>query len=141
MSEASTFLENILTEFDDLFMKNKADIGRCTTAKNPVEVKPGAIPHRVGARRMWPEKTEGANQEGRNLLYLRMIHHSLSPWASGKFMVKKKNRKLRFCCDFRPLNELTVKDAYPLPRSNESLTRVDKAKINTSIACGLGLFE
>ena len=45
-------LNNILTEFDDLFMKHKADIGRCTIAKHPVELEPGATPHREGARRM-----------------------------------------------------------------------------------------
>ena len=48
--KASTLLENILTEFDDLFMKHKADIGPCTIAKHPVEVEPGAVPDREGAR-------------------------------------------------------------------------------------------
>ena len=64
--------------------------------------------------------------------------------------------------DFRPLNEVTIKDAYPLPRIDESLARLGKSKINTSIdlawafwqiparkadrhkttfACELGLFE
>ena len=77
-------------------------------------------------------------------------------------MVKKKNGELRFCCDFRPLNEVTIKDAYPLPRIDESLSRLGKAKIYTSIdvawafrripvrkadcnksafACEVGLFE
>ena len=91
-----------------------------------------------------------------------MIQPSLSPWASGIVMVKKKNGELRFCCDFRPLNEVTIKDAYPLPRIDESLSRLGKAKIYTSIdlawafwqipvqkadrhktafACELGLFE
>ena len=155
-------LNNILTEFDDLFMKHKADIGRCTIAKHPVELEPGAIPHREGARRMSPDKARRANQEVRNLLALGMIQPSLSPWASGIVMVKKKNGELRFCCDFRPLNAVTIKDAYPLPRIDESLSRLGKAKIYTSIdlawafwqipvrkadrqktafACELGLFE
>ena len=159
---ACTALENIPTEFDDLFMKHKADIGRCTIAKHPVEVEPDAIPHREGARRMSPEKAERANQEVRNLLALGMIQPSLSPWASRIVMVKKKNGELRFCCDFRPLNEVTVKDAYPLPRIDESLARLGKAKIyacidlawafwqipvrkadcqKTAFACELGLFE
>ena len=51
-------------------MKHKADIGRCTIAKHTVEVEPGAVPHREGARRMSPEKAERANQEVRNLLAL-----------------------------------------------------------------------
>ena len=156
-------LNNILTEFDDLFILHKADIGRCTIAKHPVELEPGAVPHREGARRMSPEKAESANQKIRNLLALGMIQHLLSPWASsGVVMVKKKNGDLRFCCDFRPLIAVTIKDAYPLPRIDESLARLGKAKIYTSIdlawaflripvrkadrqktafACELGLFE
>ena len=69
-SKASTSLENILTSevniFDDLFMKHKADICRCTIAKYPVEVEPGAVPHSEGARRMSPEKFQSrSTQSGR----------------------------------------------------------------------------
>ena len=53
-SEAGTSLENLVTEFDDLFIKHKADIGRCTIPKHLVEVEPGAVPHRGGARRISP---------------------------------------------------------------------------------------
>ena len=67
-ASACESLGRILNEFDDLFMKHKADIGRCTFAKHTVEVEPGAVPHREGARRMSPEKAERANQEVRNLL-------------------------------------------------------------------------
>ena len=161
-ASACESLGKILNEFDDLFMKHKADIGRCTIAKHTVEVEPGAVPHREGARRMSLEKADRANQEVRNLLALGMIQPSLSPWASGIVMVKKKNGELRFCCDFRPLNEVTIKDAYSLPRIDESMARLGKAKIYTSIdlawvfwqipvrkadrhktafACELGLFE
>ena len=111
---------------------------------------------------MSPEKAERANQEVRSLVALGMIQPSLSPWASGIVMVKKKSVELRFCSDFRPLNEVTIKDAYPLPRIDESLARLGNAKIYTSIdlawafwqiplrkadrhktafACELGLFE
>ena len=114
-------------------MKRKADIGRCTIAKHTIEVEPGAVPHREGALRMSPEKAERANQEVPSLLALGMIQPSLSPWASGIVMVKKKSRELRFCCDFRPLNGVTIKDAYPLPRIDESLARLGNAKIYTSI--------
>ena len=161
-ASACESLDNILNEFDDLFMKRKADIGRCTIAKHTIEVEPGAVPHREGARRMSPEKAERANQEVRSLLALGMIQPSLSPWASGIVMVKKKSGELRFCCNFRPLNEVTIKDAYPLPRIDESLARLGNVKIYTSIdlawafwqiplrkadrhktafACELGLFE
>ena len=71
-------------------MKHKADIGRCTIAKHRIELEPEAIPHREGARRMSPGKAVKANQEVRNLLALGLIQPSYSPWASGIFMVKKR---------------------------------------------------
>ena len=161
-ASACESLGNILNEFDYLFMKHKADIGRCTIAKHTVELEPWAVPHREGARRMSPKKGERANQEVQNLLALGMIQPSLFPWASGVVMVKKKNGELPFCCDFRPLNEVTINDAYHLPRIDESLARLGNDKIYTSIdlawafwqipvrkadrhktafACELGLFE
>ena len=48
-------------------------------------------------------------------------------------MVKKSNSELRFCCDFRPLNAVTVKYAFPLPRIDESLSRLGKVKTYTII--------
>ena len=62
-SHASDPLSKFLNELDDLFMNYKADIGKCEIAKHPVEVEPGAVPHREGARRMSSDKAERANQE------------------------------------------------------------------------------
>ena len=42
-------------------------------------------------------------------------------------MTKKKRDQLRFCCDFRYLNSVTVKDAYPIPRIDESLSNLGHA--------------
>ena len=131
--EARNKLEIILNEYEDLFMKNKSDIGRCKIAKHKIELELEAIPHREGARRITPDKAAKANQEVQNLLALGLIQPSYSPWASGIVLVKKKSGGLRFCCDFRPLNDVTVKDAFPLPRIDESLSRIGNAKIFTSI--------
>ena len=54
-------LAEVLNEYDDLFMKHKADIGKCTIAKHRIELEPEAIPHREGARRMSPDKAAKAN--------------------------------------------------------------------------------
>ena len=136
-------------------MKNKSDIGRCRIAKHRIELEREAIPHREGARRMSPDK---ANQELQILLALGLIQPSYSLWASGIVMVKRQSGELCFCCD-RPLNDVTVKDAFPLPRIDESLSRIANAKVFTSIdmawafwqiprkkrdrrkTCELGLFQ
>ena len=160
--EARDKLELISTEYEDLFMKNKSDIGKCKITKHRIELEPEARPHREGAKRLSPDKAAKANQEVQNLLALGLIQPSYFPWASGIVMVKKKSGELRFCYDFRPLNDVTVKDAFPLLRIDESLSRIGNAKIFTSIdlawafwqiplkkcdrrktafACELGLFE
>jgi hypothetical protein len=47
--------------------------------------------------------------------------------------VKKANRLLQFCVDFRRLNNLTYKDRYPLPLIDKTLTRLAKAKVYTKL--------
>ena len=82
---------------------------------------------------MTPDKALKANEEVRHLLALGMIQPSYSPWASGIVMVKKKDGEMRFCCDFRPLNDSTIKDAYPLPRIDESLSRLGKTNVSRAL--------
>jgi transposase InsO family protein/predicted aspartyl protease len=61
------------------------------------------------------------------------IEGSNYPFASPVLFVKKADGSLRFCIDYRKLNLLTRKDAYPLPRIDELLTRVSRAKFFTKL--------
>ena len=114
-------------------MKNKSDVGKCKNAKHRIE-RTEAAPHRERARRMSPDNAAKANREVRNLLALCLIQPPYSLWTSGIVIVKKKSGELRFCCGFRPLNDVTVKDAFPLPRIHKSLSRIGNAKIFLDLA-------
>ena len=46
---------------------------------------------------------------------------SQSPWCNAVVLIRKKDSSLRFCIDFRKLNERTKKDTYPLPRMQEQM--------------------
>jgi hypothetical protein len=61
------------------------------------------------------------------------IEPSQAPFAAPVLFVKKANGSLRFCIDFRKLNQITRKDRYPLPLIDETLARVSRAKIFTKL--------
>ena len=54
---------------------------------------------------------------------------------------EKERGQLRFCCDFRDLNAVTIKDAYPIPRTNESLSKFGEAKFFTTLDLGSAFWQ
>ena len=134
-------LRELLNRNADVFSKHKADIGCCNFVEHEIELEEGAVPHREGARRMTPHKLEACRAEIEMLLEYDMIEPSKSPWACGVVMAKKKGGQLRFCCDFRYLNAVTIKDAYPIPRINESLSKLGDAKLFTTLDLGSAFWQ
>jgi hypothetical protein len=55
------------------------------------------------------------------MLKQNVIEHCHSPWVSGICLVRKKDGTIRFCVDLRALNSVTIFDAYPLPRIDQTL--------------------
>jgi len=62
-----------------------------------------------------PKERESMNQELDDLLKSGRIRSSKSPLGSPVFYVAKKDGKMRMVVDYRKLNDITVKNAYPLP--------------------------
>ena len=134
-------IKDVLERNEEVFSRHKADIGCCNFVEHEIELEENAVPHREGARRMTPHKSEACRKEIETLLEYDMIEPSKSPWACGVVMAKKKGDQLRFCCDFRYLNSVTVKDAYPIPRIDESLSKLGDAKFFTTLDLGSAFWQ
>jgi hypothetical protein len=58
---------------------------------------------------------------------------SASPWGCPALFVKKKDNSLRLCVDYRPLNAVTIKNKYPLPRIDILFDQLAGAKVFSKI--------
>jgi hypothetical protein len=67
------------------------------------------------------------------LLYKGYIRPSSSPWRSPALFVKKKDGSLRMCVDYRPLNAMTIKNKYLLPRIDVLFDQLAGAKVFSKI--------
>jgi hypothetical protein len=70
-----------------------------------------------------------------------LIQPSASPWSFPVVVVKKKNGKLRFCVNYKPLNDITKKDNYPLPRIDELLDSLQDAQWFTTLDLASGYWQ
>ncbi len=97
------------------FFKGESDLG-CTHLLEH-EINTGdAAPIKQPPRRVPIALTHEEKQAMDQLLKQDVIEKSSSPWGSHIVLVRKKNDKIRPCVDYRKLNQVTYKDAYPLPR-------------------------
>ena len=95
-----------------------------TTENRPIFRKPYQIPYAY---------TDAVHTQVGEMLENGIISPSKSPWNAPVILVKKKDNTLRFVCDFRSLNDVTVKDTYPLPRISEVIDRMDGTVLWTTL--------
>ena len=70
-----------------------------------------------------------------------VIEESVCPWGATVVLVKKKDGSIRFCIDYRRLNELADLDAYPMPRIEELIDRLGGAQYLTKIDLASGYWQ
>ena len=117
----------LLNKYSEVFSKSDGDIGRTGIIKHRIPTG-DAQPIKQRPRRVPVHMNEEIDRQLENMLKENVITPSTSPWASSIVMVKKKDGSNRFCVDYRKLNDITIKDAYPLPRVDESLDQLAGSK-------------
>ena len=79
--------------------------------------------------------------EIKQYLELGLIRPSSSPWASPVLMIRKPDGSIRFCIDFRKLNDVTIKDRYPIPRVDDLLDVLGNAKYYSTMDVASGYWN
>ena len=120
-------VSKLLNKYSNVFSETDDDIGRTGVLKHRIPTGE-AQPIRQPLRRVPYHMQKEMDEQIDNMLKKDVITPSKSPWASGIVLVKKKDGSKRFCVDYRRLNEVTIEDAYPLPRIDESLDQLAGSK-------------
>lgn len=110
-------------------------IGVIRATEHAIHVPEGAAPIRAQPYRTGAFKRQIIADQVNKMLRMKVIRPSHSDWASPVVIVPKKNGKARFCVDYRRLNAITKKDAYPIPKMDDCLDYLVDATYFTSLDC------
>ena len=117
-------LAGVLLRYTDLFPTPGSTLtGHTDAVEHEIDTGDGS-PIRCAPRRMSPQKMKKEEECVTEMLTGGQIEPSDSLWSSPVVLVTKKDGGTRFCVDYRKLNDTTVKDAYPLPRIDDTLDKL-----------------
>ena len=139
-SDQSEQVKTLLMKHKDVFAKNKTDLGRTDIVKHKINTGTAA-PVKQHPRRLPLSKKELVREEISKMLKQGIIEPSQSRWSLPVVLVQKKDGSTRFCVDYRKLNNLTLKDSYPLPRIDESLDALRGSKWFSTLDLQSGYFQ
>ena len=130
----------LLNKYSDQFMSPGNMIGQTGMVQHQIHT--GEHPPIKQRPRREPLGMQGAvKEELQKMLDKKIIEPSNSAWASPIVLVKKRDNTIRFCVDYRKLNEVTQKDAYPLPRIEDNLDALRGSKLFSTLDLASGYWQ
>lgn len=120
-------LRALLLKWRHVFAQHDEDFGRTNLVQHQIHTG-DAPPVRERHHPLPPAMYKEMKKLLSGMLESGVIRESCSPWAAPIVLMRKKNGSLRFCVDYRKLNAVTHKDAFPLPRIEETLTSLTHAE-------------
>jgi hypothetical protein len=132
-------MKQLLTRHANMFVKGDR-LGCTSVIKHHIDTQ-GRGPIRLRPYRTARKHEEELQRQLQSLLDQGIIEYSTSPWAAPVVLVLKKDGTLRLCIDFRRLNDITLKDSFPLPRIDDTLDKLSGAKYFTTLDLESGYWQ
>ncbi|XP_019056861.1 PREDICTED: uncharacterized protein LOC109116239 [Tarenaya hassleriana] len=141
--EAEAKLEDtaVVREFPDVFPDELPGLPPEREVDFSIEVVPGMELISKTPHRMAPTEMAELKKQLNELMETGFIRPSVSPWGAPVLFVKKKDGSMRLCIDYRGLNQVTIKNRYPLPRIDELLDQLQGAKWFSKIDLRSGYYQ
>ena len=138
--ELALKFERMLMEHHNIFSLEQNEIGCTDATEHVIELLDGE-PFKERFRRIAPPLVEEVREHLQEMLDGGAIHPSQSPLCNAVVLVWKKDGGLQFCINFRRLNSRTKKDAYPLPRMQETMESMVGARFFSMMDLKSGFWQ
>jgi hypothetical protein len=132
---------HVIWEFSDVFPDDLPGMPPERAIEFKIELQPGTAsiakaPYKMSPVEMWELKIQL-----HGLLDKGYIHPSTSPWGYSALFVEKKDKELCLCVDYPPLNAVTIKNKYPLPRIDILFDQLVGAQVFSKIVLCSGYHQ
>lgn len=133
-------LRDLLSKWQHVFSAHEEDYG-CTNVVQHRIPTGDAEPSRERYRPVPPTLYTEVRTLLQGMLNRGVVRESSSPWAAPIVLVQKKTGAWRFCVDYRKLNLVTRKDAFPLPRIEDSLAGLTRSAWYSTLDLASGYWQ
>jgi hypothetical protein len=123
----------VVCEFPNIFPEDLPGLPLERDVEFVIELKPGTSPISRRSYDMPPNELAELKTQLQDLLEKGFIRPCSSPWGCPAIFVKKKDQTLWMCVDYWPLNEVTIKNKYPLPRIDLLFDQLTGARVFSKI--------
>jgi hypothetical protein len=132
---------NVLSEFPDVFPEELPGMPPKRKVEFAIELIPGTAPISKRVYRVFGPELVELKKQTDELLDKGYIRPSTSPWAAPVLFKVKKDGTKRMCIDYKSLNEVTVKNKYPLPRIGDLFDQLRGVGVFSKIDLRLGYHQ
>ena len=126
-------LPRVVCEYEDVFPDELLGLPSQRVVDFGIELHPGTSPISMTSYRIAPVELQELRVQLQKLLDKGFIKPSTSPWGAPVLFMKKKDKTLRLCIDYKQLNRVTVKNRYPLARIDDLFDQLRGARVYSNI--------
>nr|AAV32171.1 putative polyprotein [Oryza sativa Japonica Group] len=123
----------IVQDYPDVFPEDLPGMPPKRDIEFRIDLVPGTNPIHKRPYRMAANELAEVKRQVDDLLQKGYIRPSTSPWGAPVIFVEKKDHTQRMCVDYRALNEVTIKNKYPLPRIDDLFDQLEGATVFSKI--------
>ncbi len=138
--EQQVQLKAVLEKYLGVFALDDDDLGYTDKVQHEIHLTDD-VPVNQPYRRVPPNQYQEVREHITKLLKKGVVQESVSAYASPVVLVRKTDGSLRLCVDYRKLNAKTRRDAFPLPRIDESFDALGGAKFFSTVDLASGYHQ